>query len=104
VSFKTDTLKQQPCGSSVQRTKELEMTSFECYNMRVANPRAYCVFYDNFFKISAGQTCWKENMEDGAEGHLQALATPVVEAFALLCLENKEPDWLHEAKVLRGAE
>jgi hypothetical protein len=46
------------------------MTSFECYNMRVANPKASLVFYDNFLKIAAGQTCWKKNMEDGVEGHL----------------------------------
>ena len=80
------------------------MTSFECYNMRVANPKASFVFYDNFLKIVAGQTCWKENMEDGVEKHLEAFATPAVEAFALLCLENNEQDWLHEAKALRGAE
>jgi hypothetical protein len=43
-------------------------------------------------------------LEDGAEGHLEAFATPAVEAFLLLCLENNEQDWLHEAKVLRGAE
>jgi hypothetical protein len=84
--------------------KEAEMTSFECYNMRVANPKAHLVFYDNFFKIAAGQACWKENMENGAERNLKAFATPAVEAFALLCLENNEQDWLHEAKVLRGAE
>jgi hypothetical protein len=76
------------------------MMSFKCYNMRVANPKAYFVFYDNFSKIAAGQACWKENMEDGAEGNLEAFATPVVEAFALLCLENNKQDWLHEAKVL----
>jgi hypothetical protein len=80
------------------------MTSFECYNMRVANPKAYLLLYDNFLKIAAGQACWKENMEDGAEGNLEAFATSVVKAFALLCLENNEQDWLHEAKVLRGAE
>jgi hypothetical protein len=43
---------------------------------------AYFVFYDNFFEIVAGQTCWKENMEDGVEGNLEAFATPAVEAFA----------------------
>ena len=43
-------------------------------------------------------------MEDGAEGNLEVFATPAVKPFALLCLENKEQDWLHEAKVLRGAE
>jgi hypothetical protein len=80
------------------------MTNFECYNMRVANPKAYFVFYDNFLEIAAGQTCWKENMEDDVEGYLEAFVTPVVGAFALLCLENNEQDWLHEAKVLRGAE
>jgi hypothetical protein len=42
-------------------------------------------------------------MEDGAEGNLEAFATLAVEGFALLCLENNEQDWLHEAKVLRGA-
>jgi hypothetical protein len=72
--------------------------------MRVANPKAYFVFDDNFLKIAAGQTCWKENVEDGVEGHSEAFGTPAVEAFALLCLENNEQDWLHEAKVLRGAE
>jgi hypothetical protein len=49
-------------------------------------------------------TSMLENMEDGAEGNLEAFATPAVEAFALLCLENNEQDWLHEAKVLQGAE
>jgi hypothetical protein len=73
--------------------------------MRVVNPKAYLVFYDNFLKIAAGQqACWKENMEDGAEGNLQAFATPAVEAFELLCLKNNKQDWLHEAKVLQGAE
>jgi hypothetical protein len=43
-------------------------------------------------------------MEDGVGGSLEAFVTPAVEAFALLCLENNEQDWLHEAKVLRGAE
>jgi hypothetical protein len=38
-------------------------------------------------------------MEDGAEGNLEAFATPAVEAFALLCLENNKQDWLHEKKV-----
>jgi hypothetical protein len=57
------------------------MTSFACYNMRVANLKAYFVFYDNFLKIAAGQTCWKENMEDGEEGHLEAFGAPAVEAF-----------------------
>jgi hypothetical protein len=76
------------------------MTSFECYNMRVANPKAYLLFYDNFLKIAAGQACWKENMEHGAEGNLEAFATPAVEAFVLLYLENNKQDWLHEAKVL----
>jgi hypothetical protein len=64
----------------------------------------FTYFHDNFLKTAAGQTCWKENLEDGAEGHLEAFATPAVEAFALLCLENNEQDWLGEAKVLRGAE
>jgi hypothetical protein len=64
--------------------KEAEMTSFECYNMRVANPRASFVFYDNFLKIA-----------DGAEGNLEAFATSAVEAFTLLCLENNKQDWLH---------
>jgi hypothetical protein len=80
------------------------MTCFECYNMRVANPKASFIFYDNFLKIVAGQTCWKENIEEGVEGHLEPFAAPAVEAFALLCLENNEQDWLHEAKALRGAE
>jgi hypothetical protein len=80
------------------------MTSFECYNMRVANLKAYFVFYDDFLNIAAGQTCWKENMEDGAEGNLEAFATPAVKAFAFLCLENNKQDWLHEAKVPRGEE
>ena len=40
------------------------MTSFECFNMRVKNPKAYIVFYEYFLKIAAGQTYWKENMED----------------------------------------
>jgi hypothetical protein len=43
-------------------------------------------------------------MKDGAEGNLEAFPTPAVEAFVLLCLENNEQDWLHKAKVLRGAE
>jgi hypothetical protein len=81
------------------------MTSFECFNMRVKNPKAYLVFYDRFLKIAAGQTYWKENMEDRADGDLDGgFATPAVEAFALLCLENNEQDWLHEAKVTRGNE
>jgi hypothetical protein len=85
--------------------KEAEMTSFKCYNMRMANPKAYFVFYDNFLKIAEGQTCWKADLEDGAEGYLEVFATPgAVEAFALLCLENNEQDWLHEAKVVCGAE
>jgi hypothetical protein len=44
--------------------------------MRVANPKAYLIFYDDFLKIAAGQACWKENMEDCAEGNLEAFATP----------------------------
>jgi hypothetical protein len=48
------------------------MISFKCYNMRVANLKAYFVFYDNYFLkiLAAGQTFWKENMEDGAEENL----------------------------------
>ncbi len=75
------------------------MTIFQCYNMRVANLKEYFVFYENFLKIAGGQTCWKENMGDGVEGHLEVFATPAVEVFALLCLENNKQDWLHEAKV-----
>jgi hypothetical protein len=42
-------------------------------------------------------------MEDGADGGMEAFATPAgVEAFASLCLENNEQDWLHEAKVIIG--
>jgi hypothetical protein len=84
--------------------KGAEMTSFECFNMRVKNPKAYLVFYDHFLKIAVGQTSWKENMEDRANGDLESFATPAVEAFALLCLENNEQDWLHEAKIIRGNE
>jgi hypothetical protein len=43
-------------------------------------------------------------MEDRANGDLESFATPAVEAFALLCLENNEQDWLHEAKIIRGNE
>jgi hypothetical protein len=57
------------------------MTSFECYNMRVANPKAYFIFCDNFLKIEAGQTSWKDNLEDGVEGHFKAFAAPAVEAL-----------------------
>jgi hypothetical protein len=40
-----------------------------------------------------------------SRGNLEGFATPApLEAFAILCLENNEQDWLHEAKVLRGEE
>jgi hypothetical protein len=51
--LKNDTKKTALCKQCHE--KEAEMTSFECYNMRVANPKAYLVFYDNFLKIAAGQ-------------------------------------------------
>jgi hypothetical protein len=70
------------------------MTSFECYNMRVANPKAYLVFSDNFLKIAAGQACWKENMEDGAEENLEAFTTSAVEAFAF-CQRGPKVGGLH---------
>ena len=84
--------------------KDAEMPSFECFNMRVKNPKAYIIFYEHFLKIAAGQTYWKENIENRADGTLEGFATPAVEAFALLCLENNEQDWLHEAKIVRGGE
>jgi hypothetical protein len=46
--------------------------------MRVANLKAYFVFYDNVLQITAGQTCWKEDLEDGAEGHFETFATPAL--------------------------
>jgi hypothetical protein len=61
----------------------------------VDNPEACFIFCHNFLKIATGQTCWKENLEDGAGGNLDQFATPAVEAFALLCLENNEQDWLY---------
>jgi hypothetical protein len=51
-------------------------------------------------KAAAGQTCWKENLEDGANGNLEA----AVEAFALLCLENNIQHLLHEAVVISRNE
>jgi hypothetical protein len=43
-------------------------------------------------------------LEDGAKGNLEAFATPAVKTFALLCLDNNEQDWLHDAKILSGTE
>ena len=62
------------------------------------------MFYEHFLKIAAGQTYWKENIEDRADGNIEAFTTPDMEVFALLCLENNKQDWLHEAKVVRGNE
>jgi hypothetical protein len=70
--------------------------------MRVKHPKPYFICYGHFLKVAAGQTCWKDNLEDGANGDLEAFATLTVEAFALLCLENNKQDWLHEAKVIRA--
>jgi hypothetical protein len=80
------------------------MTSFECYNMRVANPEAYFVFYDNFLKIVAGQTCCKENMEDGAEGKLGEVCNTSGGTICITVLGDTKQDWLREGKVLGWAE
>jgi hypothetical protein len=84
--------------------KGAEMPSYACFSMRVKNPKAYLLFYEHFLKIAAGQTNWKENIENRAEGNRDPFTTAAVEAFALLCLENNEQDWLHEAKIVRGNE
>jgi hypothetical protein len=80
------------------------MPSFACFSMRIKNPKSYFIFYEHFLKIAAGQTNWKENIDNRANGNREPFTTAAVEAFTLLCLENNEQDWLHEAKIIKGKE
>jgi len=68
------------------------MLAFECFEQRWKFPKAYHLFYDQFFKAAMGDKKWKENLEDG-----KPFGNSNTEAFALMCLKNNYHAWMAQA-------
>jgi hypothetical protein len=70
------------------------LPSIESLKRRWKDPKAYCIFYMNFYTAVVGETRWKEclSKEDTRIG------SNTMEAFALLVLVNNYKAWLYEEK------
>ena len=67
--------------------------------MRIDIPGIYFIFYDYFFKSSAGDAAWrKASMDEKKSNWNKRLASEQSEAFALLVLKNNYFAWLLSAK------
>lgn len=67
--------------------------------MRLDIPGVYFIFYDYFFKSSAGDTSWKKAcLEETKLNRTKRLASEQTEAFAMLVLKNNYFAWLLAAK------
>lgn len=73
--------------------------SVEALELRLNIPGVYFIFYDYFFKSSAGDARWKKACLDQPEMRRETrLASRQSEAFAMLVLKNNYFAWLLSAK------
>ena len=68
------------------------MLALECFEDRWNIPKAYHLFYDQFFKAAVGDRRWKKNIEED-----ESLGNANTEAFALMILKNNYHAWLAQA-------
>ncbi len=76
------------------KKKKAILPSLEAFEARVDIPGIYFIFYDYFFKSSAGDARWKKACLEGTENMRQRLASEQSEAFAMLVLKNNYFAWL----------
>lgn len=69
----------------------------EAFEMGLEIPGIYCIFYEFFFKASAGDSRWKATCLN-AKTETDRLGSRLGEAFAILVLKNNYFAWLLEAK------
>jgi hypothetical protein len=79
------------------------LPSLEAFEKRLEIPGIYFVFYDYFYKASAGDARWKEGCLE-ANTEIDRLGSRVGEAFAMLVLKNNYFAWLLEAKEKLGVK
>jgi hypothetical protein len=79
------------------------LPSLEAFEKRLEIPGIYFVFYDYFYKASAGDARWKEGCLE-ANSEFDRLGSRVGEAFAMLVLKNNYFAWLLEAKEKLGVK
>jgi hypothetical protein len=73
------------------------LPSLEAFEKGIEIPGLYYIFYDFFYKASAGDSRWKEACHDATK-ETDRLGSRASEAFALLVLKNNYFAWLLEAK------
>lgn len=79
------------------------MPSLEAFEARLDIPGVYFMFYDYFFKSSAGDVRWKKAcLEEKEKNMKRRLASEQSEAFAMLVLKNNYFAWLLAAKEKLG--
>jgi hypothetical protein len=86
------------CQTCVER--QLVMFACESIERRFENPKAYYIFYDNFYRTAVGETRWKEYLEDANKE--VRIGNANTEAFALLLFVNNYKAWLYEQKEIHG--
>ena len=68
------------------------MVAFECFEKRWDFPKAYHLFYDQFFKAAVGDRKWKESLDED-----KPFGNSNTEAFALMLLKNNYHAWMSQA-------
>jgi len=68
------------------------MLAFECFEQRWQFPKAYHLFYDQFFKAAVGDRKWKICLQEN-----KPFANSNTEAFALMILKNNYHAWMAQA-------
>ena len=75
------------------------MPACESFQLRIKNPKMYCVFYTYFYSAVIGGTEWKRQVHDVETTHLGNVSS---EAFGHILLINNYKAWLHLAKEQEG--
>jgi hypothetical protein len=78
------------------------MPSLEAFEARLDIPGVYFIFYDYFFRSSAGDARWKKAWLEENKDLKRRLASEQTEAFAMLVLKNNYFAWLLAAKEKLG--
>jgi hypothetical protein len=73
------------------------LPSLEAFEKGIEIPGLYYIFYDFFYKASAGDSRWKEACHDATK-ETDRLGSRASKAFMLLVLKNNSFAWLLEAK------
>lgn len=68
------------------------MVAFECFEERWKFPKAYHLFYDQFFKAAVGERRWKHSLDKD-----KPFGNSNTEAFALMILKNNYHAWMAQA-------